>query len=157
MSEPGIANVTESAAFSHVGICVADLERSLAFYGEGLGLVEVARHEVGPEFGPLMELPGVELTSVMMSAPGLVIELLGFRTPTPIGPSDRRPMHQFGLTHLSFRVADLEATLERLRVLGGREVPGTRTPLAMGSVTLDFVYLTDPDGTRIELMYLPAA
>ena len=32
---------TPAAAFSHVGICVADLERSLRFYCDGLGF-EVA-------------------------------------------------------------------------------------------------------------------
>jgi len=35
-------------------------------------------------------------------------------------------------------------------------VPATRTTFDLGSAHLDFVYCTDPDGTRIELMDLPS-
>jgi len=32
---------------------------------------------------------------------------------------------------------------------------GTRTTFDLPGATLDFVYCTDPDGVRIELMHLP--
>ena len=38
-------------SFSHLGICVSDLERSVRFYCEGLGFEPVATHQVGAEFG----------------------------------------------------------------------------------------------------------
>ncbi len=147
--------MTAQATFSHLGICVADLDRAHRFYREGLGLEEVARHEVGEQFAALMELDGVSLTSVMLRRGGLTVELLGFAHPRPVGTAERRPLNQLGLTHLSFRVDDLEAVATRLVALGGVLVESSRTPLPMGEVTLDFVYLTDPDGTRIELMQLP--
>ena len=37
-------------SFSHLGICVSDLDRSLRFYCEGLGFEQVASHQVGHEF-----------------------------------------------------------------------------------------------------------
>jgi predicted enzyme related to lactoylglutathione lyase len=37
---------------------------------------------------------------------------------------------------------------------GGTVHPSTRTPLDFGGASLDFVYCTDPDGVRIELMRL---
>ena len=48
-------------SFSHLGICVSDLDRSLRFYCEGLGFEPTASHRVGEEFAALMELEGVEL------------------------------------------------------------------------------------------------
>ena len=63
-------------------------------------------------------------------------------------------MNQLGLTHLSLRVADLDAVARVVESLGGTVVAGTRTTFDT-SDALDFVYCTDPDGTRIELMHLP--
>jgi lactoylglutathione lyase len=143
-----------TTAFSHLGICVGDLDRSLRFYCEGLGFEEVAAHEVGPEFGALMELDDLRLSSRMIRRDGVTIELLGFASPAVEGAPDRRPMNRLGLTHLSFRVGDLEAVAGRIEALGGHVVAATRTTLDLGGTALDFVYCTDPDGVRIELMDL---
>ena len=87
-------------SFSHLGICVSDLDRSLRFYCEGLGFEEVASHHVGGEFAALMEVEGVELESRMLSRDGVTIELLGYAAPGTTGEATRRPMNQLGLTHL---------------------------------------------------------
>jgi len=50
-------------AFFHLGICVSDLDRSLRFYCEVLGFVVDESHDIGDEFGPLMELENVKLRS----------------------------------------------------------------------------------------------
>ena len=143
-----------SVSFSHLGICVSDLDASLRFYCEGLGFAEVAAHEVGEEFGALMELDGVRLRSRMIARDGVTIELLGFDSPGVTGDGSRRPMNALGLTHLSLRVDDLEATASAVEALGGTVVGSTRTTIPFGTASLDFVYCTDPDGVRIELMDL---
>ena len=142
-------------SFSHVGICVSDLERSLRFYGAGLGFEQVASHQVGEEFAALMEVEGVALESRMVTRDGVTIELLSFISPGYTGDRDRRPMNRLGLTHLSVRVDDVEAAASMIESLGGTVVRGTRTTFDLGSTRLDFVYCTDPDGVRIELMDLP--
>jgi lactoylglutathione lyase len=136
-------------AFSHIGVCVRDLERSLAFYQEALGFEEVAAFDVGPEFAGLLELDGVRLESRMLVNGGTTIELLHYSAPGTLEAGARRPMNLPGLTHLSFRVDDVEAAAAEIARLGGSVVDGTRTSTGPG---LDFVYCTDPDGTRIELM-----
>jgi glyoxylase I family protein len=141
-----------SLKFSHIGICVSDIDRSSRFYCEGLGFEQVAAHHVGPEFAALMELDGVELESRMLARDGVTIELLGYVAPDHIGEATRRPMNQLGLTHLSLRVDDVDEVASRIESLGGAVVGGTRT--RMGD-SLDFLYCTDPDGIRIELMHLP--
>ena len=143
--------------FSHVGICVGDLERAVRFYCEGLGFELVQSHTVGQEFGQLMEIDDVALQSRFVRRDGVSIELLYFDSPGHCGQAVRRPMNQLGLTHLSLRVADVDTVAEIVESLGGTVVRSTRTTFgSAGSAdALDFVYCTDPDGTRIELMHLP--
>ena len=144
--------------FSHVGICVSDLERSVRFYCEGLGFELVQSHTVGQEFGRLMEIDDVVLCSRASSAVTASRSscCTSTRPGTP-GEPVRRPMNQLGLTHLSLRVGDLDAVAARHRVARAAPcVRGTRTTFG-SSDALDFVYCTDPDGVRIELMHLPGS
>ena len=62
-------------------------------------------------------------------------------------------MNQVGLTHLSFRVSDLEAVCAKLEAAGGGLLPETRIggPRAPTSAIMAF----DPDGMRIELVQGP--
>ena len=144
-------------AFSHVGVCVSDLERSRRFYCGGLGFDEVGSHHVGDEFASLMEVPGVDVDSVMLARDGVTVELLRFRAPGHVGEPLRRSMNRLGLTHLSFRVDDVDAAASAIERAGGAVIGGTRTRFDVAGTALDFVYCTDPDGTRIELMHLPTA
>ena len=79
-----------------------------------------------------------------------------FDEPDLVGSAERRPMNQLGLTHLCFRVDDVDETAALLQTLGASVLHATRTTLGEGDQRLDFCYLTDPDGTRIELMRLPS-
>ncbi|HEY5244146.1 MAG TPA: VOC family protein [Acidimicrobiales bacterium] len=143
-----------TTTFSHFGICVSDLDRSLRFYCDGLGFTQAEQHQIGPEFAALMELDDVTLTSQFIRQGDTTIELLAFAVPSPEGDPVRRAINRLGLTHLNFRVDDLPGTAQRLRDLGGLVVESTRTTFDFGETALDFVYCTDPDGVRIELMDL---
>ncbi|MGA3149227.1 MAG: VOC family protein [Acidimicrobiales bacterium] len=142
-------------SFSHLGICVSDLDRSLRFYCEGLGFEQVASHRVGDEFSALMELEGVVVESRMLARDGVTIELLGYVSPAHTGDGRRRPMNQLGLTHLSLRVDAVDDVASAIEKLGGTVVRDTRTTFDVSGRRLDFLYCTDPDGVRIELMHLP--
>jgi catechol 2,3-dioxygenase-like lactoylglutathione lyase family enzyme len=150
-------STSASLTFSHVGICVSDLERSLRFYCQGLGFELAESYTVGTEFGRLMEVEGnIVLQSRFITRDGVKLELLRFDSPGFQGPAARRPMNQLGLTHLSVRVSDVDAVAARIRELGGTVFDHTRSKFDNpdGSKS-DFVYCTDPDGVRIELMRLP--
>jgi lactoylglutathione lyase len=142
-------------SFSHLGICVSDLERSLRFYCDGLGFEQVAAHQIGQEFAALMEVEDVALESRMLRRDGVTIELLAYTHPGSVGDGQRRPMNRLGLTHLSLRVDDVDGVAATIEGLGGTVVQGTRTTMDMPGLHLDFLYCTDPDGVRIELMDLP--
>jgi len=137
--------------FSHLGLCVSDVERSRRFYCEGLGFREASRLEVkGEPSDTLLELEGVELEAVYLLRDGFCLELLHYRAPLAVGEAAPRAMNALGLTHLSFRVADLDATARRLASLGARVLEHTRIDNpGLGALA---VFLVDPDGARIELV-----
>jgi catechol 2,3-dioxygenase-like lactoylglutathione lyase family enzyme/shikimate kinase len=150
---PGVAPAP--SRLSHVGICVSDTARSLRFYRDGLGFEPTHDFVVGSEFSALMEVDGVELHSQFLRRGGVTIELLHFAEPGQSGDGTRRPVNRLGISHLSVRVEDVSSAAARLEQVGGAVIPGTRTTLGEGAAAMDFVYCTDPDGTRIELMHLP--
>ena len=145
---------TFEPAFSHLGICVSDLERSLAFYCGALGFEKAESHVIGSEFARLMDLSDVAVTSQFVRRGPTAIELLAFSEPAAFGERERRAVHRLGLTHLSFRVSDVAATTARIVELGGTVVESSRTTIDLGGTSLEFVYCTDPDGVRVELMDL---
>jgi catechol 2,3-dioxygenase-like lactoylglutathione lyase family enzyme len=62
-------------------------------------------------------------------------------------------MNRPGLTHLSFRVDDLDASLASLAAVGVAVREQTRVGVA--AMRAHAVFVTDPDGTRIELVQAP--
>src|SRR5262249_39072181 len=105
----------ELERLTHIGICVTDLERSLRFYRDLLGFRhERELHVEGEPADTLLRLSGAALRAVSLVRDGVRIELLAFASP-PGPPPSPRAMNAPGLTHLSFRVADVEATVAALR------------------------------------------
>jgi methylmalonyl-CoA/ethylmalonyl-CoA epimerase len=97
------------AAIDHTGIAVAELEASLAFYRDVLGLPLVHR-ETLPEQGVEAALLDVGDSHVELIAP------LGPDTGVARFLEQRGP----GLHHVAYRVDDIEATLASLSAAGVR-------------------------------------
>jgi glyoxylase I family protein len=133
--------------WSHVGVCCRDLEASTAFYEQVLGFRQLFTVELGPEVRNTMELDG-RFLSRMLVRPDMRLELLQWITPSPDGTGDRRSMLGLGLTHLAFRVDAVEDLWEAVEAAGGAVHHETLSRLEGVSL----MYVTDPDGTRIELM-----
>lgn len=139
---------------THIGICVADLARARSFYTGVLGFEEVGGLRTsGEAVDALLGLTGVDLEAIYLERDGVRLELLHYRSPGHRGDAGPRPMNQLGFTHLSLRVADLDATCAAIEAAGGRTLRETRQQYPeRGS---RFVMTTDPDGTRIELIEAP--
>jgi catechol 2,3-dioxygenase-like lactoylglutathione lyase family enzyme len=138
---------------AHVGICVSELERSLRFYRDLLGFSLEHELEVGGEpTDTLLRLRGTKLRALYLSRDGVRIELLHFASP-PAPPVRERVMNEHGLTHLSFRVADLDAMLAALRAAGVRVLEDT--VLRFPEFRSAACFIADPDGQLIELVQAP--
>ena len=135
--------------WSHVGVSCSDLERTTAFYENVLGFEQVFTMELGPDVAATMEVDG-RFLSRMLKRPDMRLELLQWLEPAPTGDGQRRHMLGLGLTHLAFRVDAPEDLYALVEQYGGTVHRDTLSVIADGAVQL--VYVTDPDGTRIELM-----
>ena len=62
-------------------------------------------------------------------------------------------MKQPGLTHLALRVDDLVETIAKLEPLGATILEHTR--IYDEKYASDIVYMTDPDGTRLDVIQVP--
>jgi len=139
----------------HVGICVRDLARALRFWRDGLGFRPLTRVRVADEDSArLLRLPRVDQETVFLERDGVRLALFAFRDPPPLPPPEApRAMNEPGLAAVMLRVDDLEATAERLVEAGGHLLEETRVDHpAWGS---RLVFLTDPDGTLVELVEIP--
>jgi lactoylglutathione lyase len=142
---------------SHVGICVSDLDRSLRFYRDGLGFAHLRSFEIGgPPWTDVLELDPLRLESLILRRDGLTIELLRFAAPGHQGDGGRRPMNALGFTHLAVWVDDLDAEAARVVEFGGAVVAASRAVFDSPELTARWMYCTDPDGVRIELIEHPA-
>lgn len=140
--------------FSHIGVCVTDLDRSIRFYTEVFGFVVLYQLDFeNNEVAATMEQNGT-FRSAMLIRDDIRVELLQWVDVAIIGSGERKPMNELGFTHLSFRVDDVDGLTEAIVAAGGHFLESTRTVLGdvEDPTSGRFIYLTDPDGTRIELM-----
>ena len=141
-------------SFSHVGVCSSDLDASTAFYRDVLGFTELFTVELGPEVAATMEVDG-RFLSRMLGRDDLLVELLQWVSHDPTGDGRRKPMTQLGLTHLCFRVDDVEDLVEIAERSGGaghRSTQSVQPGVGVGGADVVTMYLTDPDGVRVEVM-----
>ena len=139
---------------THIGICVSELERSLHFYRDLLGFRYRSELRVqGEPSDTLLRLRGVDLQAVYLERDGTRIELLHYVAPGAVGDDTPRPMNGRGLTHLSLRVDTLADSLRELRAAGVRVIDESLIDLPDFGVAA--IFITDPDGTLIELVQSP--
>ena len=140
-------------AIHHSVVVVGDLEASLRFYRDGLGLEVLQDRHVEGDWPGLFGAPARSVRAVFLGDPGVpddhacVLELNVFDGDVPAGPPPSPPRMGFFL--LSFFV-DVEATLSRLSASGLGGPPRRVTqPTPNGPVTIATV--RDPDGLLVLL------
>ena len=127
----------------HIGIAVADLGASLAFFRDGLGL-EVAGSE---------EVSSQRVRAHFLHAGRSSLELLEATAPdSPIAKylGKRGP----GLHHITLRVDDIQAALAQLKSRGVRLIDETPRPGAEGALVA-FIHPASAHGVLVELKQAP--
>jgi lactoylglutathione lyase len=136
----------------HTGLTVRDLDRSLAFYRDTLGMETVFEQE--KEGGYLAAIVGypdarVRMAHLAFPGDGHRLELFQYLQPEPRGEAGEP--RDVGITHVCLLVEDIAAVHERLRAAG---VDFYSDPVLVdtGANTGGVgVYLRDPDGITLEL------
>lgn len=135
----------------HLGIVVADLDRSIEFYGQAFGLVPVDRAVFsGEELSAVVGVPNATLEYAFMSGENVLVELIEYKSP-PGRPYDRAN-NDTGTGHLCFVVDDIDETYARLLELGATASSTVQTAPDIEPFNgLRYAYCRDPDGITIEL------
>ena len=140
-------SATTTGALIHgIALVVSDLERSVAFYCNGLGFALNGRGEGGSPASTeaLLDLGGVSLRLIQFAAPG---------APYPSGALANDPWFQ----HFAIRVRDMGEAYARLLSHGGHIAISTGGPQQLPPSTGSVIAykFRDPDGHPLELSHLP--
>ena len=144
----------DATGVSHIAVCVRDLDRSLAFYRDILGMrvdfdevqdtttgglpsvyknARKTRRTVHVRYGPGQTAPSLVLTS------------------HPGEDSDGTPikLDQVGISHLSFTVSDVKALAEDL-VSKGVEMAAPLEAFTAPDGRVSSIFVFDPDGILLQ-------
>jgi catechol 2,3-dioxygenase-like lactoylglutathione lyase family enzyme len=136
----------------HAGLTVRDLDRSLAFYRDLLGMQVVMEQEKrGGYLAAIVGYPDAHVRMAHLAFPGdgARIELFQYLAPAPRGAAGEP--RDVGITHVCLAVEDVHALVARLEDAG--------VSLYSPPVLVDTganaggwgIYLRDPDGITVEL------
>ena len=141
----------------HLGLTVSDIETSVNFYRDALGLTLIRRRETDADYiGEQTGYPGVRLSVASFRAGSdshQSLEIVQYRNHN--GGKAETSTNRSGSSHLCFVVADLPSAHAQLSARGVRfrsdPIKITSGPNEGGWV----VYLYDPDNYIIELFQPP--
>jgi glyoxylase I family protein len=129
--------------FEHVGVTVSDLDKSLNFYCDLIGMKFILRR-TSPNGGSQV---------AFVECAGAQLELI-----QPDGeiatPARRVPDTEAGVRHLTFNFDDMDATFDRL-VAAGVPVVSKPRDAYNRDILARVAFVLDPDGVVIELAQRP--
>lgn len=138
---------------THIGITVADLERSVKFYSVNFGFSYLrGAHFTEPFFAKnlaLYRLPPetTECRTAVLESPdrGVQLELFHF---SDMLRAERTPWNRCGITHFAVTTDDVSAMAEQMRANGVEFCIDVGVRPDGGH----WVFVRDPDGNLIEVM-----
>ena len=138
----------------HVGITVKDLDASIRFYHDVLGLPfsnEPSPWFEGEGLGKAVGVPGASLRQVSLLLGDTTFELLEYKSP-PSETMKPLPSSSLGASHVAFMVDDIHAKKAELEAKGitfFSDVNAVDEGVLAG---WRWVYFEDPDGYPLELV-----
>ena len=138
----------------HVGFTVKDLDASIRFYHDVLGLGFV--NEPSPWFdgehlGKAVGVPGAALRQVSLALGDITLELLQYKSP-PSTTSALLPSSSIGASHVAFVVDDIHAKKAELEAKGITFFSEVNTVDEGVLAGWRWCYFADPDGYPLELV-----
>lgn len=135
--------------YRHAGIIVKDMEKSLRFYRDILGLEVLQDFSDKSEYmNTVTGITGADVRFVKMKTQdGVVIEILEYRS----HPTEHinQPIFNVGACHLALRVADAEEAYQKLVESG---VKVLSNPVLSSEKIAKVFFCLDPNNVRIEIV-----
>src|SRR5688500_12539737 len=144
-----------STGLDHVGFAVADLDRSVAFYRDLLGMQVLWQRVYEEEYvRTLVGYPTVTLRCAYLQVPGSTVklELLEYQNVAREHRELRRANPGNG--HLALAVPDLDRLCGNLKAAGVTLVSDPVISTAGAFKGTKTVYVCDPDGISLQLLEL---
>lgn len=137
----------------HAAICTADVELSMKFWRDGLGLTELFGHTFIGDWPELFGAQTDRLRSVFLGDPHTpetgIVELVAFEGANETLPVSAGPRHGFFLLSLQ---RDVDETLSALAELGFTDGVRRITVAAPAGKSVPMAVITAPDGVVVELI-----
>lgn len=137
----------------HTCITVSDLERSIAFYRDQLGLELVMTEESersGDDRSKALGVPKAKVKLAILRAGEAQVELIEYVTAQG-RPYDRNN-NDVGAMHIAFQVEDIDAVYKRMVDQGVRFTAPPATIPAGPMAGWRWTYFFDPDGVSLEII-----
>jgi catechol 2,3-dioxygenase-like lactoylglutathione lyase family enzyme len=141
-------------ALHHVGITVKDLDASIRFYHDVLGLPfsnEPSPWFEGEELGTAVGVPGGALRQVSLMLGDTTLELLQYKSP-PSATTRPLDSNSVGASHVAFVVDDIAAKKAELEAKGITFFSDVNFVDEGVLAGWRWVYFADPDGYPLELV-----
>jgi catechol 2,3-dioxygenase-like lactoylglutathione lyase family enzyme len=138
----------------HVGITVKDLDESIRFYHDVLGLPfssEPSPWFEGEALGTAVGVPGGALRQVSLMLGDTMFELLEYKSP-PSQTTGPLMSNSLGASHVAILVDDVEATKAELEAKGIEFYSDVNRVDEGVLAGWRWVYIEDPDGYPLELV-----
>ncbi|ARG58236.1 glyoxalase/bleomycin resistance/dioxygenase family protein [Mycobacterium kansasii] len=137
----------------HAAICTANVESSLRFWRDGLGLTELFDHTFTGNWPELFGAKADQLRSIFLGDPQTpdcgIVELVELFGADEALPAPRTPRHGFFLLSLQ---RDVDATLSALAALGFADGVRRISMPAPAGKTVPMAVVIAPDGVLVELI-----
>ncbi len=136
-----------------VGVVVSDLEKSVDFYTNVIGMTNTRDFDVNAEFGKISGLSnGVAFTVKVMQLANhpeaTEFKLMSFGN-NPLHKKSAFIQDDLGMQYITINVNSMKPFLERIKKYNVRLLGETPVPLGTDR---QFILIADPDGTIIELI-----
>ena len=137
----------------HSAICTADVELSLRFWRDGLGLTQLFDHHFTGDWPVLFGAKTDRLRSIFLGDPRTpdsgIVELVEFAGAEQAPAVSGVPTHGFFLLSLQ---REVDTTLSALAALGFTDGVRRITVPAPAGKTVTMAVVTAPDGVLVELI-----
>jgi catechol 2,3-dioxygenase-like lactoylglutathione lyase family enzyme len=145
----------ELEAVHHVGLVVQDLDRSIYFYHDVLGLPfanEPTPWFDGPDLARGVGVPDATLRQVSLwVGPNSTMELIEYGN-RPESSTESVPNNYLGAAHVCFKVSDVKGTKAELEERGVEFYSDVNVVDSGPLAGWRWVYFSDPDGLALELV-----